>query len=487
MEKKLEEKQAVFCTYHPGIHAAHTCAKCGANFCSSCIIKKEADFYGLIKLYFICPKCNIYSQKIATPYSLEPFWNRFPQIFGYALHRRPLIFILLISLFQALLAYESIVFLIFHFFCFGMVLTYANIVLDESSNGNKKPPKVDLTEIQNNFSLIFKQAAILGTIGLLNVLFPIPLPFFGSVAMVFLPAIIIVLAITKSFFAAIMPHVFIRLAWRMGWPYLSMWFLLSVLFFAPVEIFQLTRNLLPGKAFMFLAIASMYYYMIVAYHLMGYLMYQYHERIGYDVAYDGEDENEQKVYSNKVSAKAVEQSNNELLSRINILIKDGNHDSAITLIQKETDGRPSELAVAERYFNLLRIRQRNEELAFFGRQYIPLLIKANHKTKACEVYLECLAINENFLEGEVENVFTAAKTLNELKYHTLAFNAFQKFIKQSPDHTLAPNAHLFIAMLLNEHFHDREKASESLQYLLKKYPFHENTSHVMTYLKKMQA
>ena len=478
---------SVNCSYHPGVQAAHTCPKCGANFCSSCIIKKEGEYHGLIKNFFLCPQCNIYTQKIAGAYSIEPFWKRFPQIFAYPLHVRPLILILVISLIQTFLAYSSIFIFFIQFICFGIVVTYANIVLHETSQGNKKPPPVDLVEIQSNFKVVFAQIAIILLLALLNNQIKIPLPIFSIAVFFMLPAIIIMLAITKSFFAAIMPHVFIRLAWRMGWPYLAMWFLLSLLFSAPAVILQVYWNILPESVSVFLAIASAYYYMMVAYHLMGYLMFQYHERIGYEVAYDGEEEEpQQKVYSAKVAAKAADQSNNQLLNRTNIFLKDGNHDDAISLIQRETGGKPTEPVVAERYFNLLRIKQRSAELAVYGKDYIPLLIKTNQKAKACEVYLECLSINENFLDGGAENIFIAAKTLNEFKYHTHALNAFQKFIREAPDHPLVPNAYFFIAMLLNEQLQEREKALQILQYLSEKFPFHENASFVTAYLKKMQ-
>jgi tetratricopeptide (TPR) repeat protein len=494
---------SINCNYHPGIPAAHTCPKCKANFCSTCIIKRKSDYYGMTKDVFLCPRCNVYTEKLSFTHSIKPFWKRFPQIFRYPLKLQPMILIVILSLIQSL--FMSIFFFgaIIQFICFGIILTYANIVLEDSSQGNLKTPAFDLMAINENFTIVYKQIGIYIVLfaapyTVYKIVYPILGPQISTVAFsllitasfFLLPAMLIMLAVTKSFFAAILPNVFIRLAWRIGWPYLALCFFLLILLSAPVMIVGFTEKILPDSIRYILGTALSYYYMIVSYHLMGYILFQYHEQVGYEVIYNGEEETPEekpRPRPDRKNAGTSEPLNNELLSRLNILVKDGEHDAAIKLIQEETKGFPTDLLVAERYFNLLRIKQRREELTAFGNHYIRLLIKGNDKRKICEVYLECAAIHEDFFNGDANTLFVMAKALNQMKHFSEAFKLFQKFIGMYPDDPMAPNAYFFLAMLYNEQFSDPDKASEILRYLKEKYPFHENSSFVDNYSRKVPA
>ena len=79
---------------------------------------------------------------------------------------------------------------------------------------------------------------------------------------------------------------------------------------------------------------------------MGYVIFQYHEEIGYEVDLDEEEASLDKT----TPERNVE---NELLNKIDILVKEGKLDEAISLIKDETGGVIFDLNLAERYFNLL--------------------------------------------------------------------------------------------------------------------------------------
>ncbi len=97
---------------------------------------------------------------------------------------------------------------------------------------------------------------------------------------------IIVLASSRSLFAALNPVVCTRIATRIGASYLLMCIFLLLLLFAPGFILKLTSDAMPEKLLLFLSYAASLYYAIISYNLMGYVILQYHEEIGYEVDAD---------------------------------------------------------------------------------------------------------------------------------------------------------------------------------------------------------
>ncbi|HES59775.1 MAG TPA: hypothetical protein ENO18_05015 [Caldithrix sp.] len=178
---------------------------------------------------------------------------------------------------------------------------------------------------------------------------------------------------------------------------------------------------------------------------------------------------------------------NELLNRINVLIKDGNLDGAISLIREETRGNINDPIIAGRYFNLLQLRKMNPELIEYGRNYIQLLSKINQKDKLCEVYLLCKSIDENFINNDASCLYITAKMLNEKNNHLEAKQAFERFIAIDENHAMVPNAQFFIAKILNEKLNEPLKAVDIINGLIKKHPFHENTAYIQSYLRQIKT
>jgi tetratricopeptide (TPR) repeat protein len=361
-------------------------------------------------------------------------------------------------------------------------------VLTTTVHGNFKAPEINMELINNNSGVIFKQLVIFLLVGgifhELSKISSLLAGLFSLLSWLLLPAIIIILAETKSILAAINPQVIVRLAWRIGSPYLLMFLFLFTLASAPGFIAGLIGKFIPQYISILLVAILTFYYMLVAYHLMGYVLFQYHEKVGYEIDYAGEPVNIPKTLIDNASI-TNKRLNDELLIRLNILAKEGNVDKAIALIREETQGNITDPIIAERYFNLLQIKQMNPELLEHGRNYIQLLIKTNQKEKLCEVYLTCKFIGENFIT-DAGSLYIIAKALNEKNNHAEAKQAFERFIAMDDKHPLVPNASFFIAKILNEKFHEPQKASEIIKSIINKYPFHENTAYVQTYLKQIK-
>lgn len=483
----------VHCNYHPSKFAAYQCPKCGVNFCSDCIIRRKIEQYGKAKNVFLCPKCNVYAKELSITNAIEPFWTRLPKFFTYPLSPKPLLLIFIISLISSFFMGNDIISALIQFACFGVILTYSYSALEGTVNGNLKPPSINLSTISDDFGIVFKQFAIYFAIILVSVTVSIKISIFLGVTFFFislllLPAMIIMLAVSKSFFAAIMPQIFIRVAWRIGWPYLALCFFLLILLSAPAVILSLIWNIIPKNIVNFFVTFFSSYYMIISYHLMGYFLFQYHERVAYKINYQRNDEplaDSRKQIKTAIPVNGFGE--NELLNRINVLIKDGNLDGAISLIREETRGNINDPIIAERYFNLLQLKKMNPELIEYGKNYIQFLSKTNQKDKLCEVYLLCKSIDENFINNDASCLYITAKMLNEKNNHLEAKQAFERFIAIDENNAMVPNAQFFIAKILNEKLNDPLKATDIINGLIKKHPFHENTAYIQSYLRQIKT
>lgn len=472
---------SLHCSYHPTQPAAWSCPQCDAYLCKECVITRRIEHYGRMKEFQLCPKCNVYVKKLSIANAIVPFWKRLPHFFAYPLVSfHSLILLAVVSALTILFTGHGIFNILMRFALFGIVLKYAYSALASTSNGNLKAPQIGMKTISDNFEIVFKQLVIYFLVGfifftLCGVFGVVVGSLFLIFALLLLPAMIIILAVTNSIFAAVNPFVFLRLAWRIGWPYLALYFFLTILGSAPSLIGRFIGPHVSLSLFVFIISFVSGYYMIVSYHLMGYVLFQYHEEAGYAIDYDDEEQANETADGEK----------NELFNNINIYIKEGDIDGAISLIQQETHGEIDTIELADRYYALLRLKQRNQEMVDFGKKYLALLTKKNQKEKISEVYRECKALDASFVP-EPSTLYVVARALNETGHHEKALNVFTCLIKGKPNDPMVPNALFFIAKILNEKLNEPVKAIGILKHLLQKYPFHENTTFVQAYINHMQ-
>ncbi len=473
----------VYCSYHPMRPARWDCQKCGANLCQHCVRKSRAFEYGAVKEVALCPKCNIYVDPIAISNAIEPFWKRLHQFFLYPLHLRTLLFIVVVSALSSFFVHLNLLNAAAQFVLAGIMLRYAFSVLARSSHGSLKPPPLDVDVFVGGIGLLLKQILILATCGF--VIYKVLVVAGQTWAFLTagflalsLPAILIVLAVSNSLVGALNPWVFVRLMFRIGWGYLLMVFFLALLGGAPYMLRFLILPDFPLQVKMLIYALMSNYYAIVCYHLMGYVMFQYHEEVGYAVNYEEKD--------GAVSAEApvARAAGGETLQEVSILIKEGNLDEALEIL-RASELKDIDLTLAGRYFNLLKLKRLVPEMLEQGRRYLELLAKAGRKDLLGEVYLVCLAAEAGFkLEAGV--LFTVAKALADAGEAQAALDAYETLIRENPASPLVPNALFFSAKLQNERLGATPEAAIRLKELLERYPFHENTNMVRQYLEVIQ-
>ncbi len=475
------------CKYHPTRPAHWYCDKCDTARCPECVEARDMGGYHQGEKLHMCPNCNMPVQWLGVENIIDPFWRRLHRFFIYPFSPRPLMLMLGLAIIAALLTRPGIIGLVASVLIWGVTFKYAYAILQSTAGGNLTAPKLDASTLYENFGPVIKQIGIY-----IALFFAVGLAFahlgapggilFIILATLFLPAMIILLVTTESLIQAINPVMFVTLALRIGWGYLLMFFFYSILGGAPALLGRHAIQYLPPVAQVFLFTLVKVYYTFIAYHLMGYVILQYHQNIGYRV--DFEDFKTEDTEAEQAMAESDDPAS-RLLNRVNQLIKDGNHEGAIGVIENETgQAGITDPMLSDRYYTLLKLTGATERLKDHGRHHLDLLVRADNQSEAVDVYFQCLAVDPNFAPS-AGSLFKLGGWLNETGRNKEAITAYNRLIKAHPQDPLVPKAYFRAAQIFNDRLMNPEKAKKILTGLTKKYPNHDIIPFVERYLGQM--
>ncbi len=474
-----------FCNGHPTRKAHWHCSKCDALLCPECVSARENEQYGSKEIHHFCPKCNLPVDWVGLQNLIDPFWNRMPRIFAYPLSLQPLLFISILAFATLFLSGSGFISSILRGVIWLMILKYSFESLKATAGGNLKPPPVNVQTITEDIWQVFKQFAVYWLLFLgfayISAKAGLILGFVFAIAtLFFVPSMIILLVTTGSFFHAINPVVFVGLTFRIGWAYLLMYFFLFLLGSAPAYLAQYVIRFLPTETHPMLFGFAQSFYTIISYHLMGYVILQYHERIGYQVDYDDfSDPTMENFEPRKTDPDAV------ILSKAEPLIKEGKLDEAIEIIKSMTEQQPiSGINLSERFYNLLKMRKRTAELLAHGTRHLDLLTSENQKSKAIAVFTECRTADSGFMPS-ASALFKLAGWLNDTGKTKASVAVYNTLAKSYPDNPLVPKAYFRIAQIFHDRLMNKDQAKKALALLLKKYPDHDIIPQAENFLARL--
>ena len=474
-----------FCDSHPTRKAHWHCSGCNAQLCPECVSQRESESYGNRQTLHFCPKCNQEVDWVGVENLIEPFWNRMPRIFAYPVSVASLILMAVLALATMFFSGPGLFSLLMKGTLWLIVIKYSFESLKATAGGNLRPPPVNAETISNDFGQVFKQFGIyialfvafgwisaqaglvVGIVFLLGALF-------------FVPSMIMLLVTTGSLINALNPVMFVGLTFRIGWAYLLMYFFLFLLGSAPAYLFGFLIQYLPAEIHPLLYGFAESFYTIVSYHLMGYVILQYHDRIGYKVNFDDfKDPNAQDYKPKEVDP------DEDVLREIAPLIQEGKLDEAISTIQKMTLHRGIKgINLSERYYTLLKMQKRQADLVEHAVSHLDKVAEKNQKSKALAVFSECRQIDNNFLPT-ADSLFKLAGWINATGKTQGAVSIYNLLVKSYPQHPLVPKSYFRIAQLFHDSLMKTDKAKKILSALQMKYPEHEIMPHVDNFLARL--
>ncbi len=473
-----------YCHLHPTVPAQFQCDKCNHLYCAGCIDVRDKGGYAQGEKLYFCPKCNFMAKWLGLGNVIDPFWARLHKFFLYPLKLQPLILIFVTAFILQFFSGIGILNVLASIGTWGVIIKYAYESLKRTARGDLSPPGLTSQTLTEDMGVVFKQYIIYFIIGfgffyISRYLGPVVGISFLVFAALMLPAMIMLLITTESVFHAINPAIFIRLTFRIGKGYFIMYFFLLLLLAAPTALMNNIAKVMPSDFLIFLFAAIKNYYTIIFYHLMGYVILQYHEEIGYKIDIEDVNMADEQAPSEVVQVAAGPVA---LLGEINLMVRDGSYDEAIALIEEKSGSEPiDDPELSERYYNLLKMTKQNEKLLKHSRSYLDLLARKNKKDAAFKVYNDSIALDKAYLPTSF-SLFKIAGWLNETGKPKESISTYNRLVKSYPKDPLVPKAYFRSAQIFQERLMDMEKAKRILNGLIKKYPDHDIASHAKNYL-----
>lgn len=477
----------IFCKYHPKQPAYFSCPRCHIHFCNSCVVVRDKGGYAVGEKLHVCPSCSLPADWLGISNVVDPFWKRLHKFFVYPFGVFSLALMVVLAMGAALVEGEGLLSGLVMLLIWSVRIKYSFEALKTTARGDLRPPKITGDLIAKDFSPVFKQIILFALLGGASVLVAMTLGFFALIVFILFlvllsPSMLILLVTTNSLFAAINPFLFIPLAFRIGWGYLLMFLFLILLNGAPTALFYAIIQYLPEQIHFFLFSIGETYYSIISYHLMGYVLLQYSEDIGYKV-----DLEDFRTGDAKTSEPIPVSAEDQMMAQVAPLIQEGRLDDAIEQIEIAVrGGRINAAGIRERYYKLIKTANRPEKLIEAGENYLEQLTQEQKMVKAAQVYQDCVNADASFCT-DPEVMLKLGGWFNENGKPQEAIGVYNRLIKANPTSSFVARAYFHAAQTLHTGLRNTEKAKKILAAVLKKYPDDEIIPMARQFLNRLQS
>ncbi len=459
----------ISCNYHPRTAARWHCPRCETSLCPGCVRKPSGPF----QEHPDCPLCDQPVESLGLGNVIVPFWWRLPRIFAYPLQPTALIYLLGLSLVGLAVPIPLVGIFVVLLIALA-ILQYGFRVLAHTARGHMHPPEINMRskeDVTPRVVALFLVYILVGYLARMAGHY-LGLPGFLLATLFFslmLPASILIVGLEQGLFRilfkAVSPLSLTALALRIGPAYLLLFLFMQLLFIGGRELTGILAVLVPtwGAAG---AIAFGWMYMhLVTFHLLGYVIYQYHEELGFEV--DVRDDR-----SGGRRPEAAQGSGQSVLGQVEVLLKEGQLVRAEELLCKRLDADPTDLEVWKRYYRVLQARGDDGRLVEESKDYISALLLAGRVGPALEVAAQALGRDPDFRPAKPEQVHLLAKAAREVNRPKLALQLMNGFGRQHPEHPDLPAVSVLFARILSEDLQQDGKARPILEALLKRFPDH---------------
>lgn len=424
------------------------------------------------------PVMSEYNRFSAEPgTTFTPFWRRLPSFFLYPMQIGSIMRIAGYSVFGGISMFiPDVLGGLLRFILWIVFLKYAFLVMERTANGQFDEPSGvngeagDTAQVVRQFVLIL----VIGLIsGLLVLMFDRVGYGFGWLLMtVAIPAGIMIIAVSKSLGEALNPARIMYFIRTIGSPYLALCFVLTSLTSSGLWLQGYLYAHMDSWLVLPLLSFVEFYFALITYHMMGYAIYQYHDELGVHAAVSFE-QAEAKLSPGKVA--------DPVLSRLSLLIANGQQEEAIDLLRKELRTSWENNDLHERYQKLLMAAGKQDAALQHVREFIAKLVNEKRMFQALDLCEQSLMFDPEFQLRDPNQVYELAAAAYTAKRQKLALNLMRRFDRRYPSHQHIPSVYLLSAQILSEHFRMHKEAMQILHTLQVKFPSHTLASEARQY------
>lgn len=447
---------------------------------------------------------------------IAPFWTRVPRFFFFPANPAALWRVLIFALLPALGAFAGglpgilVASVGLSLLAWIFLLRFGSRVLSETSLGHLSPvdysPLPDETLAHMPFK-IFGLFMISGLcVGVVAGLFGETMGWLANFAVtVVTPAALMVLIISRSLATGLNPAAGMSVISSIGKPYvllcIFLFFLSSGQMFligqvvqhavAPImakwaalqeSLQQLAaqqdedamnalmqgfatemENLRPRFAsYLWVINAVAMYFTLIAFNMMGYVLYQFHAELGLEVdVLPGQ--------RRKSSAKTVLDSESEQIAS---LIAEGKIDQALDMAYEAQRLEPENSTLQERYHKLLHLAGKDERLLNHSQKFIPLMLRLGQGRNAVEAWVRCRERQDEYRLEDPAQTLKLAEAARAIREPKRAMQIINRFDQLHRNHPLVADMYFLGGSILCEDLHKDELADRFFVTLIKRYPAH---------------
>lgn len=372
-----------------------------------------------------------------------PFWHRLRSITLYPVRGAAGVTLFTLTL-GSLLGYIPVVGFLLTLIVWLAAYKYSFEILRATADGRTDAPEVAI-EISDGtvwrfIGLQFTYLALLVAAALITG------PIGGLVALLVIallqPGCIISLAIDGSYAKAIDPTTAFSIMARIGAPYFAAFGLLFVIQVSAATAADFLAEVMPAVLGDLVVTFFSFAALFATFHLMGYLVWQYHEALGY--------EPETQRHPKPALHGAVR--DNALVEQAQALVREGERDAAVALLGEEIRQRVVPLEAHELYRRLLRAGTDRGAIDAHARLYLHLLMSERRERPALNLLRDALQDQPDFVPLEPEHGDQLAERARQLGQGQLARDEWLALLRAHPRHELAPRWAFNAAMLMAERF-----------------------------------
>lgn len=461
------------CHYHPAEPARWHCSQCQIDYCARCM--PDADTR---KRHGLCPRCNRAMRYLGAATDVVPFWNRLGAFFRYPFHLDPLAVIAICTLVPLLLQ-PDLVGLAVTLLLAVALLKYTYAVISRTAEGHMTPPPLATAFSGGGFEIVFLQILVFVLMG--GLVFSAAMiggPILTMLAVAFLmlalPASIMILAMEHSVMAAVNPMQLALLISRIGWPYFLLYGYLILLTLASGAAQEFAVNHFSPWLAQPLAGFLNSTFTLILFHMLGYLLFQYQEELGF--ASDLQD-GDQGQASQRQPDRSL-----RLDADIDMNLKDGNYHRVLVLLKDALARDPDNGQRLEQLYRLCAARNDTAELTRYHKDLLGWLSSRNDADGIATVLQAAAAEHTGFRLDDPGLAVSCARVLYHRGRFAQVINLLRDFHKHFPDSDQLAPAYLLMAQTLANGLSQWEKATAFLTFIQKRCTGHPLHSQIESYL-----
>lgn len=400
---------------------------------------------------------------------LTPFWHRLPKFFLYPLQLGAMLRIAGYSMVAGFSLFLPNPFGgVLRLILWIVFLKYAFVVMERTTNGRFDEPNAMDSNEEGDAAQVMRQFGLFLILGLVVALCTMLMGEVGLAIGVLLssviaPAGIMIIAVERSLARALNPFQILFYMGTIRSPYLALCFF----------IFSLSSSSEWLQGFLYEHLNSWlvlpllgfvdFYFTLIIYHMMGYAVYQYHEKLGLHASVSFED-----AQAKQSTGKAAD----PIHAKLAALLADGYHDAAIDLLKEELRTRWENNELHERYQKLLVATGKQVPAMHHAREFINKLVNEKRMFQALDLCEKWLKLDTEFTLMDSYHVHTLATAARMGGRHKLALDLMRGFDKRYLQHVDIPAIYYLAAQILSENFQRNQEATLILRTLIEKFPDH---------------